>query len=210
MLKIQTAKRLPCLQFADTAKVKVGHYAIAIGAPFSLAHTMTTGIVSHKGRKLNGGYYEDYIQTDASINPGNSGGPLLDIDGKVIGVNSSILSQGDGGNIGIGFAIDGNLARKRIDSMIRSSSKNRPSAGMGLVDTRPPGSGARVSRLLKRSPAEKSGLRPGDVIVKIDSRPVANMYDVQSVILNYYKPGDTADLVFIRSGKKLKTKLRFE
>ena len=210
VIRIYVSRKLPYLKFADTAKVKVGHYAIAIGAPFSLSHTMTTGIVSHKGRKLNGGYYEDYIQTDAAVNPGNSGGPLLDITGKVIGINSCVLSQGGQGNAGIGFAIDGNLAKKRIDAMIRSSSKNRPVAGFGMRDTNPPGRGAHISRVIKNSPAEKAGLRIGDVIVKIDNRPTANIYDVQSVILNYYNQRDTAEFIFVRGGKEYKIKLRFE
>ena len=210
VIRIYVNRKLPYLKFADTAKVKVGHYAIAIGAPFSLSHTMTTGIVSHKGRKLNGGYYEDYIQTDAAVNPGNSGGPLLDITGKVIGINSCILSPDGQGNAGIGFAIDGNLAKKRIDSMIRSSSKSRPVAGFGMRDTAPPGRGAQITRLVKNSPAEKAGLRPGDVIVKIDNRPAANIYDVQSVILSFYNPGDTAEFIFSRKGKIMKTELRFE
>lgn len=210
VIRIYVSRKLPYLKFADTAKVKVGHYAIAIGAPFSLSHTMTTGIVSHKGRKLNGGYYEDYIQTDASVNPGNSGGPLLDIDGKVIGINSCILSPDGQVNTGIGFAIDGNLAKKRIDAMIRSSSKSRPVAGFGMRDTNPPGQGARVSRLVKNSAAEKAGLRIGDVIIKIGNRPTANIYDVQSVILNYYNQGDTAEFIFVRKGEVMKTKLRFE
>lgn len=210
VIRIYVNRKLPYLKFADTAKVKVGHYAIAIGAPFSLSHTMTTGIVSHKGRKLNGGYYEDYIQTDAAVNPGNSGGPLLDITGKVIGINSCIISPDGQSNAGIGFAIDGNLAKKRIDAMIRSSSKSRPIAGFGMRDTNPPGQGAQISRVIKNSPAEKAGLRIGDVIVKIDNRPTANIYDVQSVILNYYNQGDTADFIFIRNGKILKAKVRFE
>ena len=210
VIRIFVNRKLPYLKFADTTKVKVGHYAIAIGAPFSLSHTMTTGIVSHKGRKLNGGYYEDYIQTDAAVNPGNSGGPLLDITGKVIGINSCIISPDGQSNAGIGFAIDGNLAKKRIDSMIRSSSKSRPVAGFGMRDTAPPGRGAQITRLVKNSPAEKAGLRPGDVIVKIDNRPAANIYDVQSVILSFYNPGDTAEFIFSRKGKIMKTKLRFE
>ena len=115
VIRIRTDRKLPCLQFADTSKVKVGHYAIAIGAPFSLANTMTTGIVSYKGRRLRNGYYGDYIQTDASINPGNSGGPLLDINGQVIGVNSCILSPGDGGNVGIGLQ----RGRKKDDRSLR-------------------------------------------------------------------------------------------
>lgn len=210
VVKISTPRKLSCLKFTDTAKVKVGHYAIAVGAPFSLAHTMTTGIVSHKGRKLSGNYYEDYIQTDASINPGNSGGPLLDINGRVIGVNSCIISPGAGGSVGLGFAIDGNLAKQRIDTMIRSDSGEQPCAGMGIRDTVPPGRGARISRLVKRAPADKAGLQVNDIIVKIGSRPVANIYDAQSVILNYHHRGDRAEIVFIRGGKTMKTTIRFE
>lgn len=106
VIKIETRKKLPFLRFANTDKVKIGHYAIAIGSPFSLSQTMTTGIVSYKGRKLGLHYREDYIQTDAAINPGNSGGPLLNIDGEVIGVNDCIIgpqpASNARGNVGVG------------------------------------------------------------------------------------------------------------
>ena len=128
----------------------------------------------------------------------------------MIGINSCILSPDGQGNTGIGFAIDGNLAKKRIDAMIRSSSKSRPVAGFGMRDTNPPGRGAQISRLVKNSPAEKAGLRPGDVIIKIDNRPTANIYDTQSIILSFYNPGDTVEFIFVRGGKAMKTKLRFE
>ena len=208
VIKIPASGKLPYLQFADTSKVKVGHHAIAIGAPFSLANTMTTGIVSHKGRKLGNGYYEDYIQTDASINPGNSGGPLLNISGKVIGVNSCILAPG-GANAGIGFAIDGNLAKKRIGAMIAARSKNKPFLGAVVRDTSPPGRGAVITRLVKNSPAEKAGLRPNDIVIKIGSRSTANIYDVQSVVTANCKRGDIAEIFFIRNGKTMKTVVKF-
>ena len=115
VLRISSKEKLPFLKFADTSKLKIGHYAIAIGSPFALSQTMTTGIVSFKGRKLGLNYQEDYIQTDAAINPGNSGGPLLNINGEVIGVNDCFIAPRSAGkssgNVGLGFAIDGNLAR---------------------------------------------------------------------------------------------------
>jgi serine protease Do len=209
VLKIENG-RLPYLKFADTSKVKVGHYAIAIGAPFSLSQTVTTGIVSQKGRSLGLHYREDYIQTDASINPGNSGGPLLNIDGEVIGVNDCIIAPSTGsvkGSVGLGFAIDGNLAKTFVNAMIRSVSPDRPFVGITLEERResdPPV----VSEVVKQSPAAEAGIQKDDLIVQIDSRKVKTIRDVQSVLLTFYKPGDTAEFVVKRKQKELKFKIK--
>ena len=210
VLKIEHDK-VPYLKFADTTKVKVGHYAIAIGAPFALSQTMTTGIVSHKGRELGLNYREDYIQTDASINPGNSGGPLLSIDGEVIGVNDCIIapSAGDSekGSVGLGFAIDGNLAKTFINAIIKTDSPNRPYLGVTMEQKKesdPP----IISEITKDSPADKAGLQVGDLIVQIDSRKVKNMWDVQSVLLVYYNPGDNPEFIIKRKQKEIKIKVK--
>lgn len=203
VLKVER-KKVPYLKFADTKNVKVGHYTIAIGAPFALSQTVTTGIVSHKGRELGLNYKEDFIQTDASINPGNSGGPLLNIDGEVIGVNDCIISpsSGDaGGSVGLGFAIDGNLAKTFVNAIIKSASPDRPYVGITMemrVEMDPPV----VSEVTKDSPAAKAGIQVGDLIVQIDSRKVKTIRDVQSVLLTYYNPGDTAQFIIRRKEKE--------
>ena len=209
VLKIDHGK-LPCLTFADTKDVKVGHYAIAIGAPFSLSQTVTTGIVSQKGRELGLHYKEDFIQTDASINPGNSGGPLLNIDGEVIGVNDCLIAPSSGddakGSVGLGFAIDGNLAKTFVNAIIKSDSPDRPFIGITMeqrLEDDPP----IVSELTKGSPAEKAGIRTGDLIVQIDSRKVKTIRDVQSVLLAFYNPGDTAEFTVKRKQKEVKIKI---
>ncbi len=209
VLKIDCGK-LPYLKFANTKDVKVGHYAIAIGAPFSLSQTVTTGIVSQKGRELGLHYREDYIQTDASINPGNSGGPLLNIDGEVIGVNDCIISPSSGdtkGSVGLGFAIDGNLAKTFVNAIIKSASPNRPYVGITMemrMETDPPV----VSEVTKDSPASKAGILVGDLIVQIDSRKVKTIRDVQSVLLTYYDPGDTVQFVIRRKEKEITIKIK--
>ena len=206
VLKVGGKRSFPYLKFADTRKVKVGHYAIAIGSPFSLSQTMTTGVVSHKGRALGKHFQEDYIQTDASINPGNSGGPLLNIDGEVIGVNDCILSLGNRrspGSVGIGFAIDGNLAARVVKKIMLSPQKTVPFAGMTFEGT------TTITRILPKSPAERAGLKAGDTILQIDNKPVNSLVELQRLIISFYNPGDSANLIVHRQGKRLKTTIKF-
>ena len=206
VLKAEGKSTYKYLKFADTRKVKAGHYAIAIGAPFSLSQTVTTGIVSHKGRALGKHYQEDYIQTDASINPGNSGGPLLNIDGEVIGVNDCILSPGNRrspGSVGIGFAIDGNLAARVVKKIMLSPQKTVPFAGMTFEGT------TTITRILPKSPAERAGLKAGDTILQIDNKPVNSLVELQRLIISFYNPGDSANLIVHRQGKRLKTTIKF-
>jgi len=211
VLKIPTKGKLPFLRFADTDKVEIGHCAIAIGSPFSLSQTMTTGIVSFKGRELGLHYKENYIQTDAAINPGNSGGPLLNLSGEVIGVNDCMISpgvkNGAAGSVGIGFAIDGNLARIVVLSIIKSKLPERPCLGVVMKEfdkDSPPV----LAEVLEGSPAAAAGLKPGDRILKIGRRKVSTVWDVQTAVLALYEPGDVASITFSRNGKVLKTKLK--
>lgn len=212
VIKIKTQKKLPFLRFADTNKVKIGHYAIAIGSPFSLSQTMTTGIVSFKGRELGLHYKEDYIQTDAAINPGNSGGPLLNIQGEVIGVNDCLIAPktagSSQGNIGLGFAIDGNLAKIVVMFILKRNLPEKPYLGAVMTNynkNSPP----IIKRIIKKSPAAMAGLFVGDRILKIDDRKVSTIWDVQTTILALYNPGDRAVFTLLRDKKirKIKVKL---
>lgn len=213
VLKINGKPNFPFLTFADTRNVKVGHYAIAIGSPFSLSQTVTVGIVSHKGRELGLHYKEDYIQTDASINPGNSGGPLLNIDGDVIGVNDCIISAGANvdrrSNTGIGFAIDGNLANRIVTRIIRIAKEGIPFAGFIMQDDEKTNCPI-VVRVISGSPAESSGLKEGDHIVKIDSTVVSTIQEAQATILSKYLPGNKAIFEIRRNSKLLNIIIQFQ
>ena len=214
VLKIDTdGEHCPFLSFSDTKKVKVGHYAMAIGSPFALSQTVTVGIVSHKGRELGLHYKEDYIQTDASINPGNSGGPLLNIDGDVIGVNDCILAPGHeigaGGCVGIGFAIDGNLAAKVASNIIRRAKKGIPFAGF-VMENDEKANLPVVVKVTAGSPAEIAGMKKGDRIMQIGPIPVSSILEAQSAILSNYVPGDTAEFKILRDKGSLKITVQFE
>jgi serine protease Do len=183
------AKDLPVAALGDSDKLQVGEWAIAIGSPFGLEETVTVGVISAKGRTgLGTGTYEDFIQTDASINPGNSGGPLVNIDGEVVGINAMIIQPGQG----IGFAIPINLAKKIMTELIARGKVIRPWVGIGLQDLSPDlmksfdlkeKEGALISQVYEGSPAEKAGLKGGDVIVEIDGKKIKNSQDVVHEVL---------------------------
>ncbi len=184
VLKIDAAGLKPA-EFADSDALEVGEWVVAIGSPFGFSNTVTAGIVSAKARsglRLDGMVegYQDFIQTDAAINPGNSGGPLLNLEGKVVGVNSAIASR-TGGYQGIGFAIPSNMARAVMDSIIRHGRVARGWLGVSVVELSPEeasrlGAGVRqalrVEFVAPGSPAERAGLRAGDVITRLQGRPV--------------------------------------
>jgi Do/DeqQ family serine protease len=202
------AKDLPTLQFGDSRQLEVGETVIAIGNPFGLEQTVTEGIVSAKGRSQLGlSEYEDYIQTDASINPGNSGGPLIDVTGKVMGVNSAIFSQ-SGGNMGIGFAIPSDLARHIMTSLIKNGAVHRGFLGVSIQDVTPEladamglkvNQGVLVSEVEADSPAAKAGLHQGDVIVALDGQAVNTANDLRVRVADQ-DPGSTMPLTVIRNG----------
>ncbi|MBQ4480344.1 MAG: trypsin-like peptidase domain-containing protein [Victivallales bacterium] len=209
VLKAEVGKKVPFLKFADTSTVKVGHYAIAVGAPHKLSHTMTTGVVSFKGRKLGLNYREDFIQTDAAINPGNSGGPLLNIDGLVIGVNDCGIFPDGTGSVGLGFAIDGNLVQRTLGELLRKGLKARPSFG-ATIEERPAGQlGVLVTEVLKKSPAEEAGVKAGDVILRLGKTQVTDPLQLQAVLLTDYRPGDTAELEVLRDKIRQVLTIRF-
>ncbi len=208
VLKVEVDRRVPFLRFADTSKVKVGHYAIAIGAPLSLSHTMTTGVVSFKGRKLGVNNNEDFIQTDASINPGNSGGPLLNIDGLVIGVNDCGIMQG--GSIGLNFAIDAKLVQRILGTILSRGLKERPRMGLTVEDVPFGGKGVKVAAVQRNSAAEAAGIKVGDVITAIDNTAVHDIFHFQAIVLTNFSPGDSTTMEVVRNGQKQTLKLSFK
>ena len=210
-------KDLQAMSFADSAKVKVGQFAIAVGAPFSLDYSVSIGHVSQKGRyDVNINTYENYIQTDASINPGNSGGPLLNLRGEIVGINEFIITGGQfsQGSVGIGFAIASNLARQVADSMIANKGKVvRPWVGISMQPLTPElkkqfkaKEGVLVGDVIRGDPAEQAGVKPGDVVTKIGETPVRSPHNLQFALLAY-NPGDPIPVTLLRNGKEMTLQL---
>ena len=213
------AKNLTALPLGNSDSIVIGDPVIAVGSPLGLSGTVTTGIISAKNRPVTAGEqgtnensYINAIQTDAAINPGNSGGPLVDLEGEVIGVNSAIATLGtqiggESGNIGVGFAIPINQARRTIEQLINKGEAQFPIIGASL-DPSYNGPGARIATdsasdgtppLLKGGPAENAGLRPGDVITAIDGGKVADSGEL-IVGIRSHRPGETVTLTVKRSG----------
>lgn len=205
------AKNLPYLTFGNSEDLEVGQWVIAIGNPFGLQASLTVGVVSAKGRNnLDLARIEDFIQTDAAINKGNSGGPLLDLNGKVIGMNTAIVSN-MGGYVGVGFAIPSNIALHIKDQLIAKGSVSRGFIGVLLqkVDKdlatafhldRP--EGALISQVSKDSPAEKAGIKQGDVIVKYNGTQVSNIGALRNAV-SLMEPGANLKLSILREGKPM-------
>lgn len=221
VLKIDL-KNTPALQLGDSSKVEVGDAVIAIGSPLGLQGTVTSGIVSAKNRPVTTSSdntsgetsYIDALQTDAAINPGNSGGPLVDASGAVIGVNSAIASlgqdaSGQPGSIGLGFAIPVNQAKKTADQLIKRGHSTYPIVGLSL-DSAFAGPGARIAdipeAILPGGPAQKAGLRAGDVIIAIDGKPVS-VPDDMIVAIRSRSVGDSVRLTYQRGPKTLTVKV---
>ena len=221
VLKIEPpkGKKFMALTFANPKNIRLGQWTIAIGAPFSLEHSVTAGIVSGVQRSGVGvNLYENYIQTDASINPGNSGGPLLNAAGDVIGVNDCILAP-SGGNIGIAFAVSAEIAKTVADTLIEHGEIVRPWLGiMGALPSqlRSPGEendearkGAVIRRIIEDSPAARLGLRDGDVIMKINDADVADTYDLRNRILSL-DPGTIVKITVLRRNLLHETSVKLE
>jgi serine protease Do len=209
LLKVD-AKGLPVLGLGDSAALQVGEPVMAIGNPFGLEQTVTTGIVSATGRVLGAGPYDDFVQTDASINPGNSGGPLINARGQVVGINSIIFSR-TGGSVGIGFAIPVNLAKSVFNQLAANGRVERGWLGVTIQELTPAlvkslglpdGRGALVAEVTEGSPAAAAGLKQGDVIVGVAGHPVTRSSDLPSVIANI-EPGHPVALSVLRDGKTL-------
>lgn len=206
------AESLTALPIADSRYLKVGDFAVAIGNPFGLGQTVTSGIISALGRSgLGIEGYEDFIQTDASINPGNSGGALVNLRGEFIGMNTAILAPG-GGNIGIGFAIPSNMVMTLVDSLVEHGEVRRGLLGVTTQDLTPElvkafglksKHGAVISRVEASSAAAKAGLEPGDIIVALNGHKIKGSHQIRNMI-GLMEVGDNVDLEIIR-GEQRKT-----
>ena len=205
------AKNLPAATFGDSDKMRVGSLVMAVGSPFGLNRTVTSGIVSAKGRTNVGIVdYEDFIQTDAAINPGNSGGPLVNIDGEVVGINTAIASR-SGGYQGIGFAIPSNSAKLIMDELIKNGTVRRGLLGVRIQDltealAKSYGleevTGAVVSMVEPGSQAEKAGVKKDDVIIKFNGQPVGGAAELKNLV-GRVRPDSTAKLTIFRNKNRL-------
>ncbi|MGQ9672944.1 MAG: DegQ family serine endoprotease [Candidatus Aminicenantales bacterium] len=213
LLKIEK-KNLPFVELGDSAQLKVGEWVLAIGNPFGLEHTVTAGIVSAKGRQLGVGgnvpEYQDFIQTDAAINRGNSGGPLVNMKGEVIGITSNILAPA-GGNIGLGFAIPSNLAKKVVTQLKEKGRVIRGKIGVSITAITEEDKeffklkdkyGALVNTVEKDGPADKAGIRPYDVIISVNGEKIKDPNDLKLKIADV-QPGKKVNITVIREGKEL-------
>jgi serine protease DegQ len=201
---------LPTVEFGSPSTLRVGDAVLAIGNPFGVGLTVTQGIVSALGRdQLNLTLFEDFIQTDAAINPGNSGGALVDTQGRLVGINTAIYSR-DGGNMGIGFAISADLARKVLGDIVKEGRVSRGFIGVEPQDVTealaeglklPKAEGSIVTGLEQGGAAERAGIRVGDVLIAVNDRPVRNSSElIQRVAA--LQPGDKATITFFREGQK--------
>ncbi len=192
------------MEVGDSDTLRVGEFVIALGSPFSLASSVTLGIVSQKGRSIGLLPFEDFIQTDAAVNKGNSGGPLMDVDGRLVGINTVIQTAGmSQGNIGISFSVPVNLAMNVADSIIRTGRWERPWIGIMMRETL---GGVRVMEVIGNSPASRGDLRVGDIIRQVDGKPVATASDVQKNIFNR-RIGDPARVRVEREGVSMELEL---
>ena len=184
LLQIREPAGLKAIAFGNSDALQVGDFVIAVGNPFGLGQTVTSGLVSALGRTGLGKHgYEDFIQTDAAINPGNSGGALINLRGELVGINTAIISPG-GGNVGIGFAVPINMARKVMDQLATTGRVERGRIGIALEDLETPGTaqGARVKEVSPGSPAERAGLRRGDIILKANDFPIRSATQMRNLI----------------------------
>ncbi len=205
-----SADNLPITTWGDSDKLQVGEFVLAIGNPFGLSHTVTMGIISAIGRVSVGiADYEDFIQTDAAINPGNSGGPLVNIKGEVIGINTAIFSK-TGGYQGIGFAVPSNLAQSIKDQLIKSGKVSRGWLGVAIQRLTPElsqkfglkdSSGALIGDVVKDSPAEKAGIRRGDIIIEYDGKKIRDADTLRNTVAQS-KPGSQIAVKLLRGGKE--------
>jgi serine protease Do len=211
VLKLQDVEGdLPVLKLGNSGKMRVGEIVVAIGSPFGLEKTVTTGIVSAKGRAVGMAAYEDYIQTDAAINPGNSGGPLMNLNGEVIGVNTAISST-SGSNSGVGFAIPSNMAKRIVEQLLEHGKVTRGWIGVGIEDMDEEladhfegytgTGGVIITQVGKGMPAEKAGLKAGDVILEFAGKEIQDTNHLRHVVANT-PPGEEVKVKVLRRGEK--------
>jgi len=202
---LKDEKEFEVLLFGDSDALKVGQWVVAIGNPFGLEHTVTAGIVSAKGRVIGSGPYDDFIQTDASINPGNSGGPLINMQGKVVGINTAIIAGGSG----IGFAIPINLAKNIVDQLKTRGEVVRGWLGVGIQDISKQVAeyygikskkGVLVTEVFPDDPADKAGIEPQDIILSINGKEVESSREITSMIADF-GIGETVKIKVLRNGE---------
>ncbi|HAJ57695.1 MAG: hypothetical protein A2W77_04535 [Nitrospinae bacterium RIFCSPLOWO2_12_39_16] len=213
LIKIESKEELPIVRIGDSDMLEVGEWVVAIGNPFGVGQSVTAGIVSAKGRVIGAGPYDDFIQTDASINPGNSGGPLINTKGEVIGINTAIFTAGGtAGNIGIGFAIPINVVKPVLKELKEKGVVTRGWLGVMIQKVTPEiaksfnlaeSEGALVGDVVKGSPADKVGIKRGDVIVEFDGKKIKNVEDLPKLVA-LVKPESKAEMVIIRDGTRKK------
>ncbi len=215
VLKMETKDKFKPVKFGDSDLARVGDWAVAIGNPFGLGGTVTAGIISARNRDINLTRYDDFIQTDASINQGNSGGPLFDLKGEVIGINTAIIAPGQSGSIGIGFAIPANAASNVIDQLIEFGETKRGWLGVRIqqvtkeiaeVEKLKKPQGALVASVGENSPADKAGVKAGDIILEFDGKKIDTMRKLPKVVANT-KVGKTVQLKIWRNKKSITKKL---
>jgi len=211
LIKIESTKSLQAVTMGDSDKLQVGEWLIAIGNPFGLEHTVTAGIVSAKGRVIGSGPYDDFIQTDASINPGNSGGPLINMRGKVVGINTAIIAGGHG----IGFAIPINMAKQILPQLKERGGVTRGWLGVMIQKVTPElakqfglekTEGALVARVIKDSPAEKAGIEREDIIIEFDDKKIHKMSELPRIVANT-PVGKRVAVKVIRQGREKELKV---
>ncbi len=211
VLKVTDGKLPAEIKLADSSKLEVGDFVIAIGNPFGLQHTVTSGIVSALGRSgISRDNFEDFIQTDAAINPGNSGGALVSLDGELVGINSVILSGQGGGNIGIGFAIPSNMVRTVMDQLIEHGEVNRGQLGVVTISLTPQfraslglpddAQGALVTQVAEGSAAARAGIEVSDLITSVRGQPIKTNTELRNTI-GMLKVGESVAIGLLREGK---------
>ena len=211
LLKVESKKSLTFVKFADSDKARVGHSVIAIGNPFGLGGTVTSGIISAFNRDINAGPYDSFIQTDASINRGNSGGPLFNLDGKVLGINTAIFSP-TGGSVGIGFSIPANLAKPIIEQLKKFGKTQRGWLGVRIQEITPDiakslglkkEEGVLISMVNPGEPAEKGGLKAGDVILEFNGKKIKDVKSLQRTVAD--SAVESKAIVKVWRNKKVKS-----
>jgi serine protease Do len=215
VLKIDSKDTFTPVKFGDSDKSRVGDWVVAIGNPFGLGGTVTSGIISARNRDINMTRYDDFIQTDASINPGNSGGPLFNLDGDVVGINTAIITPNQQGSVGIGFAIPSNVASGVIDQLIKYGETKRGWLGVRIqevtkeiaeVEKLKETEGALIASVSEKSPADKAGLKAGDIILKFDGKRIDTMRTLPKLV-SRTEVGKTVDLEVWRDKKLITKKL---
>ena len=215
VLKMKTKDKFKPVSFGDSNKARVGDWVVAIGNPFGLGGTVTSGIISARNRQIGLTRYEDFIQTDASINQGNSGGPLFNLKGEVIGVNTAIIAPGQSGSIGIGFAIPANAASNVIDQLIKFGETKRGWLGVRIqevtkeiaeVEKLKKPEGALVASVGQGSPAEKAGIKAGDIILEFDGKKINTMKELPNVVAST-EVGKSVELKIWRNKKLISKRL---